>query len=40
MTDAIDSGLRRCCFAAVGLVREALLSLRISTLHFDNLDPD
>jgi len=27
-------------FAAVSLMREAVLSLRIITLHFDNLDPD
>lgn len=33
-------GIGAVVFAAVTLVREALLSLRIITLHFDNLDPD
>jgi len=48
MTDAIDSwltpltvvGIGAVIFAAVSLVQEALLSLRIINLHFDNLDPD
>jgi len=33
-------GIGAVIFAAVSLVREAVLSLRIITLHFDNLDPD
>ena len=33
-------GIGAVIFAAVSLVREALLSLRIISLHFDNLDPD
>lgn len=33
-------GIGAVIFAAVSLVREAVLSLRIVDLHFDNLDPD
>ena len=33
-------GIGAVIFAALSLVREAVLSLRIIDLHFDNLDPD